>query len=358
MSPSTYAMFSDRAVAFAFVVYGLAALAYLAEWAQSRLGERPRRPEPEPKANWESGRVGELSGRVGVALTAAAALIHAAALISRGLAADRVPWGNMYEFALAGSFAAVALYLALSLALRMRWLGLPLSFLVLATLMTAALTLYVPAGPLVPALQSFWLVIHVIAAIIATGAFTLGTLTSILYLGQQRRERKSLDAPRATRASNGDHDEARAPSPLTPTIGRRAHSISNRSAATDIVPAGDAGPRDETATRGNRLPPADVIDLVTYRIHAFAFPVWTFAALIAGPIWAKYAWGRYWAWDPKEVWAFISWVVYAAYLHARATAGWGGRRSAVVALIGFATILFNFIGINLFGGGLHSYAGL
>ena len=97
---------------------------------------------------------------------------------------------------------------------------------------------------------------------------------------------------------------------------------------------------------------------MAYRTHAFAFPIWTFAALIAGPIWAHYAWGRYWGWDPKEVWAFITWVVYAAYLHARATAGWKGRSAAIVALVGLATLWFNFVGINFFfgSGSQHSYA--
>ena len=97
---------------------------------------------------------------------------------------------------------------------------------------------------------------------------------------------------------------------------------------------------------------------MAYRTHAFAFPVWTFAALIAGPIWAQYAWGRYWGWDPKEVWAFITWVVYAGYLHARATAGWKGHRAAIVALVGLATLWFNFVGINFFfgSGSQHSYA--
>ena len=107
-----------------------------------------------------------------------------------------------------------------------------------------------------------------------------------------------------------------------------------------------------------RVPDLPALDRVSYRLHAFGFPVWTFAALVAGPIWAEYAWGRYWNWDPKEVWAFITWVVYAAYLHARATAGWRGKAAAVIALVGFATLLFNFVGINFFfgGGSLHSYA--
>jgi cytochrome c-type biogenesis protein CcsB len=105
-----------------------------------------------------------------------------------------------------------------------------------------------------------------------------------------------------------------------------------------------------------RIPSSAAIDQVAYRVHAFAFPIWTFAALIAGPIWAQYAWGRYWGWDPKEVWAFITWVVYAGYLHARATAGWKGKAASILALVGFATFVFNFVGVNLFVGGLHSYA--
>jgi cytochrome c-type biogenesis protein CcsB len=150
-------------------------------------------------------------------------------------------------------------------------------------------------------------VIHVVAAVIAAGAFAVGAIASALYLVKDRAERRA-DAP---------------------TTGYVA-----------------------------RLPKAAVLDRVAYRVHAFGFPVWTFAALVAGPIWAEYAWGRYWGWDPKEVWAFITWVVYAAYLHARATAGWKGKGAAVIALVGFATLLFNFVGINLFGSGLHSYSGL
>jgi cytochrome c-type biogenesis protein CcsB len=106
------------------------------------------------------------------------------------------------------------------------------------------------------------------------------------------------------------------------------------------------------------LPALSQLDRFAYQVHAFAFPVWTFAALIAGPIWARQAWGRYWGWDPKEVWAFITWVVYAAYLHARATAGWKGRAAAMIAIAGLATLWFNFVGINFFfgNGSQHSYS--
>jgi cytochrome c-type biogenesis protein CcsB len=173
-----------------------------------------------------------------------------------------------------------------------------------ATLMVAVIWLHSEVAPLTEALHSYWLVIHVVSAVLATGAFTLGGLLSIVYLVKLRR-------------------------------------------------GGDAG-----AAPGSRIPPLAVLDRTAYRVHAFAFPVWTFAVLITGPIWAHEAWSRYWNWDPKEVWAFITWVVYAAYLHARATAGWKGRNAAILAVVGLATLWFNFIGINYFStSSMHSYAG-
>ncbi len=174
---------------------------------------------------------------------------------------------------------------------------------VLALLMVAVLWLYDPVAPLTEALDSYWLVIHVVAAILATGAFTLGGITSAIYLVKSRR------------------------------------------------PGSGTGPMA-------RVPAPEVLDRISYRIHAFGFPVWTFAVLITGPIWAHQAWSSYWNWDPKEVWAFITWVVYAAYLHARSTAGWKGRNAAILALVGLATLWFNFIGINYFSTtSQHSYAG-
>jgi cytochrome c-type biogenesis protein CcsB len=275
----------------------------------------PAAPATAPPASYDdSGDVEERAdrfGRIGVALTIVAVAVHLVAVVARGLAADpvRVPWGNMYEFTLTGTFVVAAGYLLLYRKFSLSWLGPVVTGFVLVTLMADVLLLYSPVSPLRDALQSPWLIIHVVAAIIATGAFTIGGMASVLYLVKERW------------LSKGGTE-------------RSGHGYLAR------------------------LPGLAALDRVAYRTQAFAFPVWTFAALIAGPIWAKHAWGSYWGWDPKEVWAFITWVVYAAYLHARATAGWKGRAAAVVALIGLATLWFNFIGINFFfgSGSMHSYA--
>ena len=220
------------------------------------------------------------------------------------MAADpnRVPWGNMYEFTMTGTFVVAFLYLALYQRFKLGWLSPLVLGFVLAVLMVDVIWLHERVAPLTEALSSYWLVIHVVSAIVATGAFTLGGMTSVLYLVKEK-------------------------------FGGRS---------TGYVA---------------RLPETRDLDRIAYRFHAFGFPVWTFAVLITGPIWAHEAWSSYWNWDPKEVWAFITWVVYAAYLHARSTAGWKGRNAAIVALIGLATLWFNFIGINYFSStSQHSYA--
>jgi cytochrome c-type biogenesis protein CcsB len=339
VTPAFFGSFSNHAIAFASVVYALALLAHVAEWAVSR--KVPVRAPSQAQHAAEPVTVGagaasgasvvppaeeaapvvppepddrefniDRFGRIGVALTVVACLIHLSAIVTRGLASDpaRVPWGNMYEFTMAGTFGVTVMYLLLLRHYRLRWMGLLVAAFEVVVLMCAVLFLYEPAGPLVPALHSSWLMIHVTAAILASGAFAVGALASALYLVKDRAER------RGTVRSSGYLA---------------------------------------------RLPETSLLDRAAYRVHAFAFPIWTFAALVAGPIWAEYAWGSYWNWDPKEVWAFITWVVYAAYLHARATAGWKGRTAAIIALIGFATLLFNFVGINYFfgAGSMHSYAG-
>lgn len=304
---------SNQGVAAAGVVYFLALLAYAVQWAALR--DVPVRqpvavgggaPALEVEDEIEDERTADrvaMTGRLGVLLTAIGALAHGVALLGRGMAADpnRVPWGNMYEFTLSGTFVVVALFLATTRRWRLSWLGPIVVGFVLCVLLADVLWLYEPVAPLTEALESYWLVIHVVSAVIATGAFTLGGITSILYLLKARSTKQT---------------------------GYLA-----------------------------RLPELPVLDRIAYRMHAFGFPVWTFGVLISGPIWAHQAWSSYWNWDPKEVWAFITWVVYAAYLHARATAGWRGRNAAVLALVGVATLWFNFIGINFFSTtSQHSYA--
>jgi len=331
VTPADFASFSNNAVMFASIVYVLAFLAFLVEWAVARAVPAPAARQqqlvpaaepsggsgaPAPTAADNSAETGDAEiriekwGRIGVSLTILACALHFLGLLTRGLAADpvRVPWGNMYEFTLAGTFGVSVMYLLLMRRYHLRWMGLLVTGFLVVVLMLDVLVLYVPAGPLVPALHSYWLVIHVAAAVTASGAFAVGALASLLFL------LKSRATERGTLRPNGYL---------------------------------------------SRLPELDILDRVAYRVNAFAFPIWTFAALVAGPIWAEYAWGSYWNWDPKEVWAFITWVIYASYLHARATAGWKGKLAATIALIGFASLMFNFVGINYFfgGGSMHSYAG-
>ncbi len=324
---------SNNAMYSATIVYALALLAHIVEWAMAREltgdapavrrslvsstagvasgvgGPKPPIP-PERTSSEEEIERSDRFGRIGLSLTVLGLLIHAAGVTTRGLAADRVPWGSMYEFSITGSLAVAVAYVVLVKRYHVRWLGLPVTGFLVTVLGLAVVVLYRPVATLVPALHSYWLVIHVSAAAIAGGAFTVGALASVLYLLRSRVEAKAL---------------------LDPAAPRRGFLW--------------------------RAPSAEAIDRVAYRVHAFAFPLWTFA-VTAGAIWAQYAWGRFWGWDPKEVWAFITWVAYAAYLHARATAGWQGKAAAYVALFGFATFIFNFVGINLFGSGLHSYSGM
>jgi len=314
MTDAAWETLSNQAVAACGLVYFLALLAHLVEWASLRNVPVAARAtataaggvavDTAPPAEEPAARRIEMFGRLGYLLTCLAVAVHFVALVARGMAADpnRVPWGNMYEFTLTGTFVVALLYVVLYRRFSLAWMAPIVLAFVLTVLMVAVLWLYAPVAPLTEALSSYWLVIHVVSAIIATGAFTLGGITSALYLVKARGSAK--------------------------TTGYVA-----------------------------RLPELTVLDRVSYRLHAFGFPVWTFAVLITGPIWAHQAWSSYWNWDPKEVWAFITWVVYAAYLHARTTAGWKGRNAAILALVGVATLWFNFIGINYFSTtSQHSYA--
>jgi cytochrome c-type biogenesis protein CcsB len=248
-------------------------------------------------------------GLAAVGLTVLAAVLHAAAVIIRGISVDRVPWGNMYEFTLVVGLIAVVAWLATLVKMpSLRYLGLFVMLPVLLVMFLAG-TLYTKASKLVPALQSYWLAIHVSSIAVAEGILMTSAVLTILYLVRARFDRLGADS------------------------GKRLTQL------------------------GSRLPLAASLDKAAYRAVAFAFPIYT-AGVIFGAIWAEAAWGRYWGWDPKETWAFIAWVVYAMYLHARATAGWKGNRAGYINLLGFSAMTFNFYVVNIVVSGLHSYAGL
>jgi cytochrome c-type biogenesis protein CcsB len=245
------------------------------------------------------------NARIGLALTALGWGVHVLAIVLRGVAAERVPWANMFEFALTGTGILVGVFLFANLWKDMRFLGTFVTGLAVLLLVLATRNLYVDVIPLPPALDSAWLVIHVLVAILGTGFFALGAGLSITQLLQQRREAGRL----------------------------------------------------ERVSFLTRVPGSTTLEALAYRVNVIGFVLWTFT-LIFGAIWAERAWGRYWGWDTKEVWTFVIWVVFAGYIHARATRGWRGTPSAVLAIVGFAAVLFNFTVVNLFFTGLHAYSGL
>jgi cytochrome c-type biogenesis protein CcsB len=319
---------SNQLMAAAVLAYLFAMVCYAGEYAfgkRSRVGRAAVRPveakqlvgaggpvtsEPPvaddaPIPSVKRGR-GELIGMIAVGINVLAVLLHLGGLVTRGVAADRMPWGNMYEYILSTTFIASAVWIGVVLRRpAVRHLGLFASLALVVMLGAASMIAYTPVGPLVPALNSYWFVIHVSTIIIGSGIFLIGAVPAAMFL-----------------IRNG-YDE---------------------------------GKRRFPYTLGKHVPAAVTLERLTFRLHAFAFPLFTFGALIAGPIWAEASWGRYWGWDPKEVWAFISWVVYAGYLHARATPSVKRTVATWIALLGFVTMLMNLFGVNLFFEGLHSYA--
>ena len=236
--------------------------------------------------------------KLSIYLTYLATLFLTVGVVTRGIAAARAPWGYMYEYAIAGTLAVLVVYLIVARNQDLSGIAVFVLMPALLSLGLAQTVLYVAVSDLVPALKSGWLVIHVASAIIAGGGFSLGFAFA---------------------------------------VGQLIASKSNSSFA-------------------KKLPNENDLELLSYRMTAWGFAVWTFAVL-AGAIWAEEAWGRFWGWDPKETWALITWIAYAAYLHARVTVGWRNK-AAALAIIGYLTYVFNFFGVNILFDGLHSYGGL
>ena len=294
----TWAYFSNYLIYSSITVYALSFFAHALETAWAI-----KIPDATSAKTLDYNRT-EKVARIATAMMILGFLLLFAGVIARGLSAGRVPWGNMYEFSITGALAFSGAYLAALRKYDLSWLGLLVSIAVLLILGTAVAVLYRPSAPLVPALKSIWLVIHVSAAIISGGVFLLANTIAAAYLYLDTMESKGERTPWA-----------------------------------------------------KRLPSLEYLDQLSYRLVAFVFPLWSFA-VIAGAIWAESAWGRYWGWDPKETWAFITWVAYAAYLHARVTIGWRGRRAAWLCIFAGSTFLFNYIYVNIYGTGKHTYSGL
>ena len=299
MSNTSTALLSNDFIYASMALFTLAFFAHAVEVAWSV--KTPAKSVKKTKLDFSRT---ERVGRLASAFMVLGFLLLTVGVVFRGISANRVPWGNMYEFSITGALAFTGAYLFALKKYKLRWLGLPVSLAVLLTLGTAITLLYRPSAPLVPALKSTWLVIHVSAAIISGGVFLLANSIAGAYLILDRYEQKGVRPIWA-----------------------------------------------------QKLPSLEVLDNLSYRLVALVFPLWTFA-VIAGAIWAESAWGRYWGWDPKETWAFITWVAYAAYLHARVTIGWRGRKAAWLCLLAGSTFLFNYIYINVWGTGRHTYSGL
>lgn len=298
----TLSTYSDWTYNSAVGVYVFAILLYLVEQAFARA---PRKEAvaaggipgliEEPKQEVTRS---ERFGRMGAALTVLGAGLHLGSLVLRGVATGRAPWGNMYEYMSLLCLAAVVTWVVLMTKLPIRKLGGYVLAPIVVLMFLGGTVLYAEAAPVMPALQSYWLVIHVSVISISSGMLLIPGVASILFLIKNKNPEKFP-----------------------------------------------------------KLPAADVLDRIAYRSTVVAFPLFT-AGIICGAIWAEAAWGRFWGWDPKETVAFVSWVVYAAYLHARATAGWRGSGAAWINSLGFAFTVFNLFFINLVTSGLHSYAGL
>jgi len=237
--------------------------------------------------------------RAGFGLALAGLLAHTAALIIRTAKSGHAPFTNMYESLSFLAWASVVAYILMERKFKIRAAGGYVLLIVIA-LMALASSPLMPKeiAPLVPALQSYWLWLHVSITLLGEAFFAVAFITSLMYLRAASRE-----------------------------------------------------------SRGQKpTPSSDKLDSISYRSVAVGFPLFTLGGLVLGMVWAYKAWGTYWSWDPKEVWSLITWFVFALYLHTRIVMGWKGRRSAIIALIGFLAALFTYFGVNYLLSGLHSYA--
>lgn len=271
---------------------------------------------PTPVAGAKARGIGSAAMLVG-------ALLHAVGVVTRGIDAGHPPWTTMYEFTITGTLAAVVVFLLVQRRRPVAYIAPGLAGFAVVAVVTALRVFYRDTTGLQPALDSYWLVIHVPIATIASGIFAVSGVASVLQVMRIDRERDLKKRRRFLGWLNLPHRAV----------------------------------RSDSARWLEGVPAPQVLESLSFRLNAVGFVLWTFTVM-SGALWAEHAWGRYWGWDPKEVWSFVIWILYAAYLHARTTQGWAGRRAAWLAIWGFIAIILNFTVVNLYVQGLHSYSGL
>ncbi|MFJ2668090.1 c-type cytochrome biogenesis protein CcsB [Nocardia fluminea] len=312
----TLARYSDFAFMSAIAIYALATVLLIVQYASARAKQVAARELVPAGDSGLPGRIetpeakplGERLGNMAFSVLLVGTALHIGSIVLRGFATHRFPLGNMYEFTTMATAAAVVIGLIFLRDQRYRAMWAFLLVPVLILMFLAGTVLYADAAPVVPALRSFWLPIHVTIVSIGSGVFLVSGVASLLYLFRMRQ------------------------------------------------PAGEES-TNILGTVARRLPDARALDQLAYKTTIIGFPLFG-AGVILGAIWAEAAWGRFWGWDPKETCSFIAWVLYAAYLHARATSGWRDTKAAWINIAGFVAMLFNLFIINMVISGLHSYAGL
>ncbi len=296
---------------------------------------------------------------LGTAGMASTNLCIAALLGARWLAAGYFPLSNLYESLFFIAWGMTAMHLVAERMSQSRLVGVFTAPVAMG--ITAFATLSLPPGmqvaaPLVPALKSNWLMMHVSVMLLSYAALMVGALLAIAFLIVTRGQAVEL---RGSSVGTGSFRDQRAIQRLK-REGQVAAETSDpvvtaTTGSTAVLERVTPTAQPSTITLSpQRLTLADTLDNISYRMIGLGFPLLTIG-IIAGAVWANEAWGSYWSWDPKETWALITWLVFAAYLHARITRGWQGRRPALLAATGFGVVWVCYLGVNLLGKGLHSY---
>lgn len=294
---------------------------------------------------------------LGRAAMAIGNLMIAALLVARWIEGGYFPMSNLYESLFALAWGITAMHLVAETMSRSPLVGTVTAPVTMA--ITAFATLSLPntmqgSEPLVPALKSNWLMMHVSVMLLSYAALLVGSLLAIAFLGVTRGQSVELKGSSVGTGGfrniklNRSLETAAAPKHEEPeaAIAPQGNTAVLQKTAVTQQPSVSLSPQ--------RLTLADTLDNISYRMIGLGFPLLTIG-IIAGAVWANEAWGSYWSWDPKETWALITWLVFAAYLHARITKGWQGRRPALLAATGFVVVWVCYLGVNILGKGLHSY---